>query len=122
MEVGLMTKHERFSFENLEQLKSSMEENAVNLPLSEDLSSLSKPLQIGGKTIPNRLVINPMEGCDGEGDGSPSDLVYRRYERFAKGGAGLLWVEATAVTEDGRANPRQLYYKQSDPGWFQKAG
>lgn len=115
-----MTKHERFSFENLEQLKSSMEENAVNLPLSEDLSSLSKPLQIGGKTIPNRLVINPMEGCDGEGDGSPSDLVYRRYERFAKGGAGLLWVEATAVTEDGRANPRQLYLNNQTLDGFKK--
>ena len=39
----------------------------------------------------------------------PVTLTYRRYERFARGGAGLLWFEATAVVEEGRANPRQLY-------------
>jgi 2,4-dienoyl-CoA reductase-like NADH-dependent reductase (Old Yellow Enzyme family) len=120
MEVGVVTTHERFHIDTLEQFKSTMEKNGVDLPLSEDLSILSKPLHIGSKTVPNRLTIHPMEGCDGEADGSPSDLVYRRYERFSKGGAGLLWVEATAVAQDGRANPRQLYLNQDTKDNFKR--
>lgn len=50
-----------------------------------------------------------MEGCDGELDGRPGDLTRRRYERFARGGAKLIWFEATAVSPEGRANPRQLW-------------
>lgn len=55
------------------------------------------------------MCIHPMEGCDGALDGSPGELTIRRYQRFADGGAKLLWFEATAVRADGRANPRQLW-------------
>jgi 2,4-dienoyl-CoA reductase-like NADH-dependent reductase (Old Yellow Enzyme family) len=41
--------------------------------------------------------------------GRPGELTWRRYERFARGGAKLIWFEATAVREDGRANTRQLW-------------
>ena len=50
-----------------------------------------------------------MEGCDGDVEGRPEKLTFRRYERFAAGGAGLLWAEAIAVVPEGRANPRQLW-------------
>jgi 2,4-dienoyl-CoA reductase-like NADH-dependent reductase (Old Yellow Enzyme family) len=50
-----------------------------------------------------------MEGCDGDRMGRPGELTLRRYKRFAAGGAGLIWVEATAVVPEGRANPRQLW-------------
>lgn len=108
MEVDYMSKHEKFTMKSLEEFRNKLEETESKIPLSEDLSVLLQPIKVGDKTVPNRMAIHPMEGCDGEGDGSPSDLVFRRYERFAKGGAGLLWIEATAVSEDGRANPRQL--------------
>jgi 2,4-dienoyl-CoA reductase-like NADH-dependent reductase (Old Yellow Enzyme family) len=49
-----------------------------------------------------------MEGCDGERDGAPGELTYRRYRRFGAGGAKLIWGEAAAVVPEGRANPRQL--------------
>ena len=81
----------------------------VSLPFTEDLSPLKAPLTVGAATIPNRLVCQPMEGCDGTADGRPDELTLRRYDRFAKGGAGLIWVEASAVLPEGRANPRQLY-------------
>ena len=32
----------------------------------------------------------------------------RRYRRFGAGGAKLIWGEACAVVEEGRANPRQI--------------
>lgn len=81
----------------------------ANIPYADDLSVLSLPFLLGEKTIPNRICYQPMEGCDGTPDGAPDELTIRRYLRFAKGGAGLIWFEATAVVPEGRANPRQLY-------------
>jgi 2,4-dienoyl-CoA reductase-like NADH-dependent reductase (Old Yellow Enzyme family) len=49
-----------------------------------------------------------MEGFDGDLGGNPSELTSRRYRRFAGGGCGLIWFEATAVVEEGRSNPHQL--------------
>lgn len=61
-----------------------------------------------------------MEGCDGTPDGAPGELTFRRYKRFAAGGAGLLWVEACAVCNEGRANPRLLYLTEETLPAFQK--
>lgn len=60
-----------------------------------------------------------MEGCDGTGDGKPDELTLRRYDRFARSGAALIWEEATAVCEEGRANPRQLWIKKENVAAFQ---
>jgi 2,4-dienoyl-CoA reductase-like NADH-dependent reductase (Old Yellow Enzyme family) len=115
-----MTKHERFSIKTLEELKSKVTEMGLSLPLCEDMSILLKPLQLGDKVIHNRMAVQPMEGCDANEDGSPSELVFRRYERFTRGGAGLLWAEATAVTQDGRANPRQLFISRDNLDGFKR--
>ena len=62
-----------------------------------------------------------MEGCDGTLDGQPGELTLRRYRRFGAGGAKLIWGEAAAVVEEGRANPRQLLVNEStcpaSPRW-----
>ena len=79
------------------------------LPMSRDVSILNREYTLGNTTFPNRLVIQPMEGADGTREGAPDTLAIRRYDRFATSGAGLLWFEAVAVREDGRANPRQLW-------------
>ena len=39
-------------------------------------------------------------------DDLADDLVFRRYDRFGAGGAKLIWGEATAVVEEGRARSR----------------
>src|SRR4051812_43188756 len=49
-----------------------------------------------------------MEGCDCTPDGRPDELTFRRYQRFGAGGAKLIWGEAAAVVEEGRANSHQL--------------
>jgi 2,4-dienoyl-CoA reductase-like NADH-dependent reductase (Old Yellow Enzyme family) len=50
-----------------------------------------------------------MEGWDATGDGKPTELTFRRWERFGQSGAKLIWGgEAVAVRPDGRANPHQL--------------
>ncbi len=71
-------------------------------------NSLARPVPVGRFTLGNSIGIHPMEGCDGTVEGAPDELTWRRYERFARGGAKLIWFEATAVRDDGRANTRQL--------------
>ena len=104
-----MPGHEPFSFQSLDELRERIRELALALDVTEDLSPLLAPLEVGPFTLPNRLVVLPMEGCDGTADGAPDELTFRRYRRFASGGAGLLWMEATAVVPEARANPRQLW-------------
>ena len=95
-------------------------ELGTDLPYSEDTSVLAKEYKIGNKVIHNRLACQAMEGCDGTPEGSPDTLTKRRYERFAKGGSGIIWFEATAVLEEGRANPRQLYITEKNLDDFKK--
>lgn len=107
-------------YSDLEQFKSENSQLNVNLPTSENTSVLKKEFKIANKTIPNRLVCQAMEGCDGTYDGKPDTLTKRRYDRFAKGGAGLIWFEATAVMKEGRANPRQLYITNDNLDSFKR--
>lgn len=90
----------------------------TELPFSDNTEILKKSLTVGNKTIVNRLACQAMEGCDGNADGTPGELTLRRYDRFAKGGAGLIWYEATAVLPEGKANPRQLHINKDNTDAF----
>ena len=105
----MITEHERFRFKDRAELLRRAAELGVPLPYSDDISVLLTPADVAGRRLPNRFVVQPMEGCDAEKDGSPGPLTTRRYLRFAAGGSGLVWFEATAVVPEGRANPRQLW-------------
>ena len=79
------------------------------LPWSDDISVLFQPTEIGGHLIKNRFVIQPMEANDAfESNGSPTKNTIIRYKQYAAGGAGIIWLESTAVTLESRVNPRQL--------------
>ena len=72
-------------------------------------SPLRAPIQRRALKIGNRIAVQPMEGWDGTTDGNPTERTFRRWRRFGRSGAKLIWGgEAVAVTEDGRANPNQL--------------
>ncbi|HUU19339.1 MAG TPA: FAD-dependent oxidoreductase [Sedimentisphaerales bacterium] len=103
------------SIEDLEQLGSRL---GVRIEAAEDVSILAEPVRAGKLLIPNSLAVHPMEGCDGDSQGRPGKLTLRRYERFAAGGAGLIWAEATAVVPEGRANPRQLWLHEENKDCF----
>lgn len=90
------------------------------LPFSETVAVLREAYTIGTKTAPNRLACQAMEGCDGTADGRPDELTKRRYDRLAQGGAGIIWFEATAVMEEARANPRQLYINEKSLDSFKE--
>jgi len=98
------------------QLRDRLAELGVDLPLDADVDpagALAQPFSFtdgsaGEVAVANRFAVLPMEGWDGTTDGRPTDLVRRRWSRFAQSGCGLVWGEATAVRPDGRANPNQL--------------
>ncbi|NLO82358.1 MAG: flavin oxidoreductase/NADH oxidase [Clostridiales bacterium] len=115
-----MGKHERFRLLDLDELQEKISKLGLEIPLSDNLGLLARPVKVAEKTIPNALSVHPMEGCDGTVDGEPDELTYRRYRRFASGGAGLLWLEATAVVHEGRANPLQLYLCRKNKDAFGK--
>ncbi|MBO4406152.1 MAG: flavin oxidoreductase/NADH oxidase [Clostridia bacterium] len=108
--------HETFHYKTEEELRETLRALGLEIPLAKDFRALFQPL---GK-IPNRIVFQPMEGCDGGTDGSIGDLSLRRYIRSAEGGAGLLWFEAVAIVPEGRANPRQPWLTEKTLPSFQK--
>ncbi|HLJ64804.1 MAG TPA: NADH:flavin oxidoreductase/NADH oxidase, partial [Stellaceae bacterium] len=64
-------------------------------------SLLFSPLALRGLTLKNRLVISPMCQYSAE-DGMANDWHFAHLARFALGGAGTVFVEATAVQPEGR--------------------
>ncbi len=99
---------------DVQRLKDHFHSLNLNLPCDSELlsgaaSPLRWPLERGGCKFGNRIAVQPMEGWDGNADGSPSEHTMRRWRRFGNSGASLIWGgEAVAVSREGRANPNQL--------------
>jgi 2,4-dienoyl-CoA reductase-like NADH-dependent reductase (Old Yellow Enzyme family) len=64
-------------------------------------SKLFAPIELGGVTLPNRIVVSPMCQYSAD-DGCMNDWHFVHLGHLAYSGAGLLMVEATHVTRDGR--------------------
>jgi 2,4-dienoyl-CoA reductase-like NADH-dependent reductase (Old Yellow Enzyme family) len=62
---------------------------------------LFSPLQLGGITLPNRIAVSPMCQYSAD-DGSMNDWHVVHLGHLAYSGAGLVMVEATHVTREGR--------------------
>jgi NADPH2 dehydrogenase len=99
----------------LDALRQRLTDLGLELPTDERIltaeqgSPLASPLQIGSSTVGNRWCIHPMEGWDGNRDGTPSEHTLRRWRNFGISGAKMIWGgEAAAVQPDGRANPNQI--------------
>lgn len=107
-----------FQLGSIEDLRHLSRRLGVSVEAVEDVSILAQPVAFAGLTIPNSLAVHAMEGCDGDAQGRPERLTIRRYERFAGGGAGLLWAEAIAVVQEARANPRQLWLHEGSKEAF----
>jgi 2,4-dienoyl-CoA reductase-like NADH-dependent reductase (Old Yellow Enzyme family) len=65
------------------------------------VSRLFSPISMRGLTLDNRLVVSPMCQYSAD-DGSANDWHMMHLGSLANSGAGLLVLEATAVTHDGR--------------------
>ncbi|GHA34773.1 oxidoreductase [Streptomyces tauricus] len=76
------------------------------------MSALFEPYTLRELTVPNRVWMPPMcqysaapEGAD---VGAPNDWHLQHYGARAAGGTGLIIVEATAVSAEGRISPYDL--------------
>lgn len=71
------------------------------------MSALFTPLALGGVTLPNRIVIAPMCQYSAE-NGQATAWHIMHLGNLSHSGAGLLIIEATAVSPEGRISPRDL--------------
>jgi 2,4-dienoyl-CoA reductase (NADPH2) len=113
-----MALHARFRLGSADDLRAESGRLGLDIPYQEDVSVLVERASLGGRPTPNRLAVLPMEGADAEPSGTPSEWTRRRYRRYAAGGAGLIWCEATAVRRDGRSSPAQLLLTERSLGGF----
>src|ERR1700679_1348815 len=69
------------------------------------MPNLFSPLQLRGLTLPNRIAVSPMcqYSCE---DGFATDWHLVHLGSRAVGGAGLVMMEATAVSAEGRISPQ----------------
>jgi 2,4-dienoyl-CoA reductase-like NADH-dependent reductase (Old Yellow Enzyme family) len=71
------------------------------------MSHLFDPLQLGPLRLANRIVIAPM--CQySAANGTPGDWHMIHLGHLALSGAGLMIIEATAVSPEGRISPHDL--------------
>ena len=71
------------------------------------MSQLFSEFELGGVTFDNRIVVSPM--CQYQADdGSATDWHLAHLGNMAMSGAGLLIIEATHVSREGRISPKCL--------------
>jgi 2,4-dienoyl-CoA reductase (NADPH2) len=114
------TRFEPFTYHKLTDLEKKIVELGLDIPIYPRVEILQQRVKVCNSFVPNRLAIQPMEGFDASLDGSPEELTYRRYKRYAKGGAGLIWFEATAINRYCRSNSHQLVLSEENFKSFEK--
>ncbi|HWF19293.1 MAG TPA: NADH:flavin oxidoreductase, partial [Verrucomicrobiae bacterium] len=85
------------SLKTVENFRRHLASLNLTLPCDEKVetggrSPLTRPVEnvvINGKTIGNRIAVQPMEGWDGTTDGGITEEVLRRWTRFGQSGAKL---------------------------------
>ena len=115
-----MSSFQRFSFPTAAELLDKARQLGIDIPFSEDISILLEKKSLFSRTIPNSLAVHPMEGADGDEEGRPTELTFRRYRRYAGGGSGLIWFEATALHRGVRSSPRQLCMSEAAADDFKR--
>lgn len=112
--------HQTFRYHSLQELQTQASDMKIFLPLQEDVKPLFQPQQIGTHQAANRIAFQAMEGTDGTASGAPGELTWRRYERFAKAGPGVIWFEAVATVPEARASAHQLMIDEKNVDEFRR--
>ena len=82
------------------------------------MSQLFTPITLRDVTVRNRVWVSPM--CQYSAvDGVPNDWHLVHLGSFARGGAGLVFTEATAVVPEGRISPEDtgLWNDEQQAAW-----
>lgn len=72
------------------------------------MARIFEPIRIGKMEVKNRIVAAPTVVCYADEDGYVTQRLIDLYEERAKGGAGLVVVEASFIRQDGRMFARQV--------------
>ena len=109
-----------FKYKDIDELQRDIEENDLDIKLSNNMELHKREIKTEHYIIPNSLASLPMEGGDSDEKGSPTELTYRKYENIARGGSGLIWLEAVSVSSKGRSNDKQLLLTEETVNDFKK--
>jgi anthraniloyl-CoA monooxygenase len=122
---SLLTRSQRISHENLRlrdpewlgnaeawfQRRAGNTDNVRRAPMFA-------PFRVRGLTLRNRVVVSPMAQYRAV-DGCPTDWHFAHYAERAKGGAGLIGIEMTCVSPEGRITPgcTGFYAPEHERAW-----
>jgi anthraniloyl-CoA monooxygenase len=80
-------------------------EQGFELPTETPPAPMFTPFRVGQLVVDNRVVVSPMNMYSAEPGGIPGDFHLVHLGRLAMGGAGLVFAEMTAVSEEARITP-----------------
>lgn len=108
---SLLTRSQRISHENLRLRDKAWLESAegwfqerAGAPEGTQRAPMFAPFRLREMELKNRVVVSPMAQYKAV-DGTPTDWHLVHYGERAKGGAGLLYIEMTCVSPEGRITP-----------------
>lgn len=122
---SLLTRSQRISHENLrlrdrDWLESAeiWFQNRAGAGANVRRAPMFAPLSLRGMTLANRIVVSPMAQYKAV-DGCPTEWHFVHYAERAKGGAGLVCIEMTCVSPEGRITPGcpGLYAPEHEKAW-----
>jgi anthraniloyl-CoA monooxygenase len=120
---SLLTRSQRISHENLRLRDPDWLRKAEDWFQAEAGGELGRqpmfaPFQLRDMRLENRVVVSPMAQYRAV-DGCPTDWHFVHYAERAKGGAGLVYVEMTCVSPEGRITPGcpGLYAPEHEVAW-----
>ncbi|MEX4006197.1 bifunctional salicylyl-CoA 5-hydroxylase/oxidoreductase [Neoaquamicrobium sediminum] len=122
---SLLTRSQRISHENLrlrdaEWLGSAEAwfQRQAGAAANENRAPMFAPYRLRGMELQNRIVVSPMAQYKAM-DGCPTDWHFVHYCERAKGGAGLVYIEMTCVSPEGRITPGcpGFYAPEHEAAW-----
>jgi anthraniloyl-CoA monooxygenase len=113
---GVMSRSKQITWENLELrdpgfvrdvqrwFAADVRAKGFGIDLENPPVPMFTPFRLRGMTLENRVVVSPMDQYSAV-DGVPTDWHFVHYGSRAIGGAGLVYIEMTCVSPEGRITP-----------------
>jgi anthraniloyl-CoA monooxygenase len=122
---SLLTRSQRISHENLRLRDKAWLDSAeawfqrqAGSNVNGARAPMFAPFRLRDLQLKNRVVVSPMAQYKAV-DGCPTDWHFAHYAERAKGGAGLVYIEMTCVSPEGRITPgcTGFYAPEHEKAW-----
>ncbi len=101
---NLLTRSRRVTYDNLRLRDQEFVGEVSEADGTADRPPMFAPIKLRGLTLPNRVVVSPMDMYSAV-DGTPSDFHLVHLGARALGGAALVYSEMICVSAEGRITP-----------------